>query len=203
MRQQLQQLEPFVPVFNGTTALHPVGERTDRTPRSQCSRCMPPDGPEPRPQRTRQDLRGRRAVTAKPPTSRYSEMPSGPFLRERWKKLRGSCAQRRRRPSPQRLPRLGYLGFVYLYVGAPDRFLSSMRECRSRLFAAGTSLSCCSGIPSYAPVRKTERFKASCGLPALSIIGARRAGPTSAARWAQTISSAIEALSGPRARMTH
>jgi hypothetical protein len=61
--------------------------------------------------------------------------------------------------SPQSLPRLGILGFVYFHVGAPERTL----EFFERNVQAGYILGNGSSLlwhPVYAPVRKTERFKA-------------------------------------------
>jgi tetratricopeptide (TPR) repeat protein len=50
---------------------------------------------------------------------------------------------------PQSLPNLGSLGFVYLYVGAPER----VPDTDANPYFTWH--------PSYAPVRKTERFKAN------------------------------------------
>jgi TolB-like protein/DNA-binding SARP family transcriptional activator len=66
-------------------------------------------------------------------------------------------------PSPQTLPRLGgTLGFVYLRVGAPDRVLESYEEAvrREGLVMIGAAGVANLWHRSYAPVRKTERFKA-------------------------------------------
>ena len=60
--------------------------------------------------------------------------------------------------SPQSLPRLGLLSFVYLYVGAPDRALEPAEDS----VAAGGSSPASMYLwhSSAAPLRKTERFKA-------------------------------------------
>jgi TolB-like protein/DNA-binding SARP family transcriptional activator len=62
--------------------------------------------------------------------------------------------------SPQSLPRLdGNLGFVYLHVGAPERTLQPLEDD----LAAGSLVPLSIAPfwhPSYAPARKTERFKA-------------------------------------------
>jgi hypothetical protein len=62
--------------------------------------------------------------------------------------------------SPQNLPLLhGELGFVYLQVGAPERMLQPLED----EVAAGSFVPLLNTQfwhPSYAPVRKTERFKA-------------------------------------------
>jgi hypothetical protein len=60
--------------------------------------------------------------------------------------------------APQTLPRLGLLEFVYLHVGAQSRVL----EYEEVNIEAGYTLPATVVIfwhPSYAPVRKTERFK--------------------------------------------
>jgi TolB-like protein/tetratricopeptide (TPR) repeat protein len=60
--------------------------------------------------------------------------------------------------SPQSLPRLGALAFVYLHVGAPGRILEPYEEWGE----AGYFVDIAFPIlwhPSYAPVRKLERFK--------------------------------------------
>jgi len=61
--------------------------------------------------------------------------------------------------SPQTLPRLGVLEFVYLYIGASNRVL----EFDEGNVEAGYSASAITAFlwhPSYATVRKTEHFKA-------------------------------------------
>jgi TolB-like protein len=60
--------------------------------------------------------------------------------------------------SPQTLPRLGELGWVYLYVGAPDRVLE-WYEDTLRAGYRGAQIVRLWG-PPYAGLRKTERFKA-------------------------------------------
>ena len=75
------------------------------------------------------------------------------------------AAQRLLRQSPanaarsETLPRLGRLGFAYLYAGAPVRAL----EFHEASVDAGFTIAITTAVlwhPSYAPVRKTERFKA-------------------------------------------
>ena len=77
----------------------------------------------------------------------------------------GSCASLRTAPavaaSPQSLPRLGPLSWVYLYVGAPNRALEYYEDtAEAGFFAAGGTDNAFLWHPSYAAVRKTERFKA-------------------------------------------
>jgi DNA-binding SARP family transcriptional activator/TolB-like protein len=62
---------------------------------------------------------------------------------------------------PQSLPRLGTLGFVYLYAGAPVRSLESYEEwAEAGYFASGGADNALLWHSSYARARKTERFKA-------------------------------------------
>jgi hypothetical protein len=61
--------------------------------------------------------------------------------------------------SPQGLPRLGNAEFVYLHVGAPNRALEFYEEN----LEIGYSLTIATSFlwyASYAPVRRSERFKA-------------------------------------------
>jgi TolB-like protein len=60
--------------------------------------------------------------------------------------------------SPQTIP-LGRLGFVYLYVGAPDRALDAYEDLAEAGYPAVRNAPNDLWTPSYAPMRKTERFK--------------------------------------------
>src|SRR5262249_30073103 len=60
--------------------------------------------------------------------------------------------------SPQSLPRLGFLGFVYLYVGAPERALEYYETAVEARFMPAISIGILWHL-SYAALRKTERFK--------------------------------------------
>jgi TolB-like protein len=60
--------------------------------------------------------------------------------------------------SPQNLPRLGNLGFVYLHVGAADRYLEFLEDSVQVGFFGQASAIL--WHPAYASVRATERFKA-------------------------------------------
>jgi hypothetical protein len=63
--------------------------------------------------------------------------------------------------SPQSLPRLGVLSFVYLHVGSPERALEYYEDTLESGAVGGFGGD--NGFlwhPSYAPVRKLERFKA-------------------------------------------
>jgi tetratricopeptide (TPR) repeat protein len=60
--------------------------------------------------------------------------------------------------APQSLPRLGALDWVYLYVGAPERALERYEYQLKSGFSGAAALPLI-WHASYAPVRKTERFK--------------------------------------------
>lgn len=156
MLQHLRALEPFVPVFNLSTALV-LAETGQNDAAIAMLRAMPPD-----------DVNRAFFLPAiYAAAGRYSEAadallsaPSGLSPREMEEE-----AARLLRTAPvaagsrQTLPRLGGLGYVYLYVGAPDRVLESY-EARVEV---GYSIPADTGLlwlPSYAPVRQTERFKA-------------------------------------------
>jgi TolB-like protein len=61
-------------------------------------------------------------------------------------------------PSPESLPRLGNLGFVYLYVGAPERDLEFYEDEIAGNYYQPISTTWF-WHPAYAELRKTERFK--------------------------------------------
>ena len=88
------------------------------------------------------------------------KIPDGTFLpgiaQEAERLLRNAPASV---ASAQSTPRLGRLGFAYLYVGAPVRAL----EFHEAGVDAGYTIAITTAVlwhPSYAPARKTERFKA-------------------------------------------
>jgi tetratricopeptide (TPR) repeat protein len=56
--------------------------------------------------------------------------------------------------NPENLPRLGGFSFIYLYIGVPERALERYEEGAVGLPPLGYLVH-----PSYASVRKTERFK--------------------------------------------
>jgi tetratricopeptide (TPR) repeat protein len=60
--------------------------------------------------------------------------------------------------SPQTIP-LGSLGFVYLYVGAPNQALDAYEDLAEAGYPAIRNAPSDLWSPSYAPMRKTERFK--------------------------------------------
>ena len=62
--------------------------------------------------------------------------------------------------SAQSLPALGLLSWVYLYVGAPERVLEIYERGIEGGYVAGFGNPESVWHPAYAPLRKTERFKA-------------------------------------------
>jgi adenylate cyclase len=88
-------------------------------------------------------------------------LPSGNYPRETIKDavrlLRTAPAKA---PSPQTLPALGNLSFVYLYVGAPDRVFEVYDRGIEGGYMAGAGYPESLWHPSYSALRKTERFKA-------------------------------------------
>jgi adenylate cyclase len=154
IRQRLQGLEPFVPVFNFNTALILWLDGQDENASAMAKALSPP---------LRQTVLS--AIDAA--VGRYSEaadmlleMVSGNRaageLQDATRLLRTAPAIA---ASPQTLPRLGLWDFVYIYVGAPSRFL----ESREGQLEAGYLVPISNALlwhSSYTPVRKTERFKA-------------------------------------------
>jgi TolB-like protein/DNA-binding winged helix-turn-helix (wHTH) protein len=63
--------------------------------------------------------------------------------------------------TPERLPRLDLTAFAYLYVGASDRFLEPIeRQVEAGYVDSHRNVEVWHPSPSYAAVRKTERFRA-------------------------------------------
>jgi TolB-like protein/DNA-binding SARP family transcriptional activator/Tfp pilus assembly protein PilF len=151
MKQRLRALEPFVPVFTASTAalLWLNGQNDDATAILKDLRPSP----------------GLAVIHAA--AGRYGEAADALLKSEPGnasEAVKTAANLLRTAPvsavaSPGTLPRLGYLGFVYLYVGAPDRVL----EAYERNVEAGYLVALANGLlwhPSYAPARKTDRFKA-------------------------------------------
>jgi len=157
MKQQLLALEPFVPAFNADVAevLLLNGQNDVAIPMLKES-----SGTNPWP-----DLAVIYAAMG-----RYSEaadalqkIPPGGIVTPEMvstaaRLIRAAPAEA---ASPQNLPRLGRLSFVYLYVGVPNRALEYFEDAaEAGFFAIAGSDNAFLWHPSYAPVRKTERFKA-------------------------------------------
>jgi TolB-like protein len=157
IRRRLQALEPFVPIFdaNLAQALWLNGQNEAAIAMYEVLR----------PARQFSSI-GLYAGMGYAAMGRYSEaadalqeIPSGiypPGMVEAAARLLRTAP--RTVTAPQTLPRLGTLGFVFLHVGAPGRAL----EFYESNVEAGYSDFARMGLlwhPSYAPVRKTERFK--------------------------------------------
>jgi hypothetical protein len=155
MRVRLQAQEPLVPIFSmGTAQLLWANGRND-----DAVAILEPLPPTLFP----------RFVLAQvhASTGRYGDaaialqqIPPGFFLpgavEEAVRLLRTAPAQA---ASPLALVSNGFLGFVYLYVGAPDRALDlfdGMADARVSGFGNAPRFL---WAPAYAPARKTERFK--------------------------------------------
>ena len=89
------------------------------------------------------------------------EIPSGIFLpgavEEAMRLLRAAPSQA---ASPQTILGSGLLGFVYLYAGAPNRSLDYYEGLAEAGYPGIGNYPRSLWAPDYAPVRKTERFKA-------------------------------------------
>jgi TolB-like protein len=152
LRLRLRAQEPFVPVFHFLTAR--VLWETGRTDEAiALLETLPP---------THFNRTALAEVYAS--SGRYGEaadamriIPSGIFLPgavdESARILRAAPAQA---TSPVRS---GYLGFVYLYAGAPDRVLDYFEDTAKAGYPGIGNNTNFLWSPSYAPVRKMQRFK--------------------------------------------
>jgi TolB-like protein len=149
-RQQLRELDPFVPVYNRATAnvLWLTGQ--DEAAIALYNR--DPTGGNTELQLARIWAAMGRYAEAADSVQRMNAAayPTG-VIAEAIRLLRTAPAA----APPQSLPRLGILGFVYLHVGAPERALDFYED--GFFIPPDFSLL---WHPSYAPVRKTDRFKA-------------------------------------------
>ena len=156
LRQRLQALEPFVPVFNlFTAAILWLNGQNDAA--IAMLKALPPNAAIP----------AYSLAEIYAAAGRYGEAadailmtPSGFYLpgivETAARLLRTAPAPA---AAPQSLPRLGQLSFVYLYVGAPGRALEPAEDN----LAAGVGITPAMIYiwhSSAAGLRKTERFKA-------------------------------------------
>jgi TolB-like protein/DNA-binding SARP family transcriptional activator len=158
IKQQLQALEPFVPLYNSTTArwLWVEGQNDDAA--IAILKALPPGsgvGSLPGLAMIYASL-GRYGEAADLLENLPAEDAAEPYSKDAARLLRTAPA---RAAAPQSLPSLGGLGWVYLHIGAPERALENYERNIQEGFAGGA------GLPniwhvSWAPVRKTERFKA-------------------------------------------
>ena len=156
MRLRLQALEPLVPIYNQVTAsILSLNGRNDEA--IAILKALPPTG-------------GPRLYLADIYASmgRYSEaadalreIPSGLFLpgalEEAIRLLRTAPAQA---ASQQTALSAGQLGFVYLFAGAPNRAFDYYEGLAETGYPTLGGTSKFLWAPSYATLRKTERFKA-------------------------------------------
>ena len=154
MRERLRMLEPFVPVFNVTTGdLLRLNGQDDAA--ITMLRDVPADLSCVR-SFLRESMR-RWAVMLMPPI-RSCRLP-GTFLpgtvEEAVRLLRTAPMPA---SSPQTLRHLGYLEFVYLYVGAPERVLDFYEGKVATGYSVPSSVASL-WHPSYERVRRSARFK--------------------------------------------
>jgi TolB-like protein len=155
LRQRLQALEPFVPVFNAFTAyiLWLNGQNDVAT---AMLKSLPPNSV----------WRAYFLAEIYAASGRYGEAadallttPSGflasGIVETAVRLLRTAPA---RAVARQSLPRLGQLSFAYLYVGAPERALEPVEDSLAAGFG-NTPASSYVWHSSAAGLRKTERFK--------------------------------------------
>lgn len=156
LHEKLRSIEPFIPVINDQMAVILwVNGKNDEA--LALAKSLPPNrwgrvamiyasmGRFREAADTLAGLRGGGVTT-----------PSGPFA-EAARLLRSAPAKVE---SPEKLPELGsILSWVYLYIGAPDRVLGSYEALLEGGRMPGQEIIYL-WHPSYAPVRKTERFKA-------------------------------------------
>ncbi len=152
VRQRLQQLEPFVPTFNANTAAVLWLNGQDAAAITMLTAL--PEG-------TRASYFARiyaaagRFDDAAENIQHSNNIPPA-IVEDAARLLRTASTVA---TSSRSLPRLGELGFVYIYAGAPDRLLEfhegNVRAGYTDAFNVGMLWH-----SSYAAVRKTERFKA-------------------------------------------
>ena len=156
MRVRLQAQEPLVPIFNQVTAtvLWESGRNDEAvellktSPRTFVPRLYLPQV---------YASMGRYGAAA----DSMLEIPSGDYLPgavdEAIRLLHAAPANA---GSPKTMVSAGALGFVYLYAGAPDRALDFFEGLAEAGYPALGNAPSFLWAPSYAALRKTERFKA-------------------------------------------
>ena len=152
MRLKLQALEPFVINYVADTALIYWLDKDDQTAIKMLD--------EFRPGRTAENAQIHSAMGQhKDAASLLREMTAANYLPG---VLDGAASLLDNAPSktasPDSLPRLGNLSFVYLHVGAPERVLEFYEAALQAGYFQPISTTWL-WHESYAPVRKTERFK--------------------------------------------
>ncbi len=164
MRQKLRALEPFVPLYNGNLVDSlwldgqddaaiailkdlPANQSAGGTPGGlgEIARIYAAAG-----------RYGEAADAAQQLSSANVDPETAVIAKDIARLLRTAPAAY---PSPQDLPRLGHGGFAYLHIGAPGRALDIYEEEAEAGSFSGAFIAML-WHPSYAPVRKLERFKA-------------------------------------------
>jgi len=159
MKLKLQALEPLVPLFIDTAAVVLwLNGQTDAA--IAMMKEIPParwaNGPADIYASLGRYTDAANALWEEWESSPEDRRPPRDIVEEAMRLLRMAPA---RPSSPQTLPSLGGLNFVYLYVGLPERTLEIYErnvELKYSSILGGSTF----WHPSYAAVRKTERFKA-------------------------------------------
>jgi len=156
VKQQVRTLEPFVPAFTATVAdLFWLNGQNDEA--VALLKSMPQGSTV-----AAQNLAriyasmGRYSEAAESLNSVSDAAYSPGTVAEAARLMRTAPATT---PSPQSVRRLGTLSFVFLHVGAPERALEPNEARAEGGFAVAIQIGHL-WHPSYAPMRKTERFKA-------------------------------------------
>jgi TolB-like protein/Tfp pilus assembly protein PilF len=161
LREQLQTLEPFVPIYNINTGIIVYASGQDQAA-IKVLEAVPSGG-------VTSYLRNNNLARAYAAEGRYAEAADtllatpqnqSPYsrrsLEDAARLLRGAPAATK---APDALPALEEgLDFVYAFVGAPDRLLEYYERLVATNFAIGIGFPHL-WHPLYAPLRKTERFK--------------------------------------------
>jgi tetratricopeptide (TPR) repeat protein len=162
IREKLRSLEPFVPVYNLTTAwvMQLRGQGASSIPILEAIPLEGAIGAQRNEYLARAyaaEGRYRDAADTLLAIPQNQNMISRPSVEDAARLLRSAPAKT---SAPESLPALeNELSFVYAYVGAMDRVLdSSERSLQIGYVNAAQNRSL--WYPLYAPVRKTERFKA-------------------------------------------
>jgi len=160
IRQKVQSLEPFVPVYNRERAVTLLNLGQTKAAIDVLQQIPRADAPR---------ISGLLAQ-ALSSAGRFGEAadvlmssPPGPPLTSPQADVEAAARLLRMAPkstaSPKDQPDLHGLNFVYLFIGAPDR---AMADPERELAVKGTPRPAMGRMwgPAFAPARKTERFKA-------------------------------------------
>jgi hypothetical protein len=150
VRQRLLALEPLVPLFNGTTSLMLwANGQTD------AANALVPNREAQQGAMITASLGGYGEAADLLQAIRIDDVVLSEKTQTAARLLRTAPSVA---ASPQSLPQLGILGWVYLYVGAPDRVME-YHEGNTKIGYRGGMEIAPLWAPAFAQVRKTERFK--------------------------------------------